>query len=105
MAAGGKLVKETGNNARFSFQVLDGKTFRHVMTIYSGGNRLVTRAIGSPNARVSYSVDEYTLIDKNTMRKKVVDQRKMNFDLMMKGIYREDYGPDRGKVRTIKACK
>jgi hypothetical protein len=75
------------------------------MTIYSGGNRLVTRAIGSPNARVSYSVDEYTLIDKNTMRKRVVDQRRMNFDLMMKGIYREDYGPDRGKVRTIRACK
>ena len=105
MAAGGKLLKETENNARFSFQVLDGKTFRHVMTIYSGGNNLVTRAIGSPNARVSYSVDEYTLIDKNTMRKNVLDQRKMNFDLMIKGIYREEYGPDRGKVSTIKACE
>lgn len=105
MAAGGKLIAETGNNARFSFQVLDGKTFRHEMTIYSGGNNLVTRAIGSPNARVSYSVDEYTLIDQNTMRKTVVDQRKINFDLMIKGIYREDYGPDRGNVKTIKACQ
>lgn len=105
MAAGGKLLKQTGNNARFSFEVLNERTFRHVMTIYAGGNRLVTRALGNPNARISYSVDEYTLIDKDTMRKTVRDQRKLNFDLMMKGVYRLDTGPDKGKTRTVKACK
>ena len=105
MAAGGKLLKETGNKARFSLQALDGKTFRHVMSIYSGGNKLVTRAIGSPNARVSYTVDQYTLIDKSTLRKTRLDHRRMNFDLMMKGVYREDRGSEWGKVSTVKACR
>lgn len=105
MAAGGKLVAETGNRANFSFEVLNGNAFRHVTTIYSGGNKLVTGQLRNPNARVSYSVNEYTLIDKNTMRKTVLDQRQMNFDLMLKGIYREEYGPDKGKVQTIKACQ
>lgn len=105
MASGGKLLPETGNNARFSFEPIDGKTFRHVMEIYSGGNNLVTRALGTPNARVSYTVDEYTLIDKNTMRKTRLEHRKMNFDLMMKGFYREEVGEERGKVSTIKACR
>ena len=105
MAAGGKLLKETGNKARFSLQALDGKTFRHVMSIYSGGNKLVTRAIGSSNARVSYTVDQYTLIDKSTLRKTRLDHRRMNFDLMMKGVYREDRGSEWGKVSTVKACR
>jgi len=102
MVAGGNMSKETSNNVRFSFEVLDAKTFRHVMTIY--GNDLVTRAIGRPNVRVSYTVDQYTLIDKSTMRRERLNHQEINFDLMLKGIYREERGSEWGKVSTIKVC-
>lgn len=105
MAAGGKLIKETGNDARFSIEALDEKTFRHVMAIYSGGNDMVTRALGSPNARMSYTVDEYTLIDEDTLRRHRLDHRQINFDLMLKGVYREEVGTERGKISTIRACR
>ena len=102
MAAGGQMLKETSNNVRFSFEVLDAKTFRHVVTVY--GNDLVTRAIGRPDVRVSYTVDQYTLIDKSTMRRERLNHQEINFDLMLKGFYREEKGSEWGKVSTINAC-
>ena len=102
MAAGGQMLKDTSNNVRFSFEVLDAKTFRHVVTVY--GNDLVTRAIGRPEVRVSYTVDQYTLIDKSTMRRERLNHQEINFDLMLKGFYREEKGSEWGKVSTINAC-
>jgi len=105
MAAQGKLSKETGNNASYSTEPLDGTTFRHEMTIYSGGNQMVTNALGTPNAKISYSMDEYTLLDENTMQKTSIDNRQVNFDLMLEGVYQLDTTAEIGKVTIVKACK
>ena len=104
MAAQGKLVEETTNDTSYSTEPLDGKTFRHEMTIYSGGNQRVTNLLGS-NARISYSMDEYILLDENTMQKTSIDNRQVNFDLMLEGVYQLDTTAEIGKVTIVKACK
>jgi hypothetical protein len=104
MAAQGKLIKETANNATYTTEPIDGKTFRHEITIFSGGNQRVTNALGTPNARISYSIDEYKLLDENTMQKTSIDNRQINFDLMMKGAYQLDNTTEIGKVTIVKAC-
>jgi hypothetical protein len=104
MATQGKLNKETANNATYTTEPIDGKKFRHEMTIFSGGNQLVTNALGTPNARISYSIDEYKLLDENTMQKTSIDNRQINFELMMKGTYQLDNTAEIGKVTTVKAC-
>ena len=105
MATQGKLNKETANNASYTTEPIDGKTFRHEMTIFSGGNQMVTNALGTPNARISYSIDEYKLLDENTMQKTSIDNRQINFELMMKGTYQLDNTAEIGKVTIVKACK
>jgi len=105
MATQGKLNKETANNATYTTEPIDGKTFRHEMTIFSGGNQMVTNALGTPNARISYSIDEYKLLDENTMQKTSIDNRQINFELMMKGTYQLDNTAEIGKVTIVKACK
>ncbi|MDC3398890.1 hypothetical protein OAZ03_05775, partial [Gammaproteobacteria bacterium] len=105
MAAQGKLNKESSNNATYTTKPLDGKTFRHEMTIYSGGNQMVTNALGgNPNAIISDSMDEYTLLDENTMQKTSVNNRQINFDLMLEGVYQLDNTAEIGKVTIVKAC-
>ena len=104
MAAQGKLIKETANNASYTTKPIDGKTFRHEITIFSGGNQMVTNALGTPNAKISYSIDEYKLLDENTMQKTSIDNRQINFDLMMKGAYQLDNTAEIGKVTIVKAC-
>ena len=105
MATQGKLNKETANNASYTTEPIDGKTFRHEMTIFSGGNQMVTNALGTPNARISYSIDEYKLLDENTMQKTSIDNRQINFELMMKGTYQLDNTAEIGRVAIVKACK
>ena len=104
-AAFGKLRKGTANNASYTTKPIDGKTFRHEMTIYSGGNQMLTDALGSPSRIISYSMDEYILLDENTMQKTSVDNRQLNYDLMAKGVYQLDNTAEIGKVSIVKACK
>ena len=105
MAAQGKLVEETTNDTSYSTEPLDGKTFRHEMTIYSGGNQRVTNLLGNPNKIISYSIDDYILLDENTMQKTSVDNQQINFDLMLEGVYQLDNTTEIGKVSIVKACK
>ena len=104
-AAFGKLRKGTANNASYTTKPIDGKTFRHEMTIYSGGNQMLTDALGSPSRIISYSMDEYILLDENTMQKTSVDNRQLNYDLMAKGVYQLDNTAQIGRVTIVKACK
>jgi hypothetical protein len=104
MAAQGNLIKETSNNASYTTEPIDGKTFRHEITIFSGGNQMVTNALGTPNAIISYSIDEYNLLDENTMQKTSIDNRQINFDLMLNGAYQLDNTSEIGKVTIVKAC-
>ena len=104
-AAFGKLSKETANNASYTTKPIDGKTFRHEMTIYSGGNQMLTDALGSPSRIISYSMDEYILLDENTMQKTSLDNRQLNYDLMAKGVYQLDNTAEIGRVTIVKACK
>jgi flagellar biosynthesis GTPase FlhF len=104
-AAFGKLKKETANNASYTTKPIDGKTFRHEMTIYSGGNQMLTNALGSPNRIISYSMDEYILLDENTMQKTSIDNRQLNYDLMRNGFYQLENTAEIGKVYIVKACK
>ena len=101
----GKLAKETANNASYTMKPIDGKTFRHEMTIYSGGNKMLTNALGNPNRIISYSMDEYILLDENTMQKTSIDNRQLNYDLMSKGFYQLDNTAEIGRVAIVKACK
>ena len=101
---GGAPQKETDQLAKSSFEVLNEKTFRLVSEIYSNGNRIVENSVG-PNKRVHYSLDEFTLLDNKTLQKNRIEHKQMNFDLMLKGVYREDKGSEWGKVSIIKICE
>jgi hypothetical protein len=104
-AAAGKLVKQTSNLAAYTTEPIDGKTFRHEITIRSGGNQMIVDALRNPYAIISYSMDEYILLDENTMQKTSVDNQQLNYDLMAKGVYQLDNTAQIGKVTIVKACK
>ena len=104
-AAAGKLRKQTSNLASYTTEPIDGKTFRHEITIKSGGNQMIVDALRNPYAIISYSMDEYILLDENTMQKTSVDNRQLNYDLMAKGVYQLDNTAQIGKVTIVKACK
>ena len=104
MAIQGKLQKSPSQGVVSLFQVIDGKTFRHSFAAYAEGNPLFEPFFG-PNARTAYVVDEYSLIDKKTLRKTRIEHSQINWDMAAKGIYQEDRGSEWGKVSTIKACK
>lgn len=104
LTIGGKLQQETQQLAESSFEILDEKTFRLVSAIFSNGNGIVEPKIG-PNKRVQYSLDEFTLLDNKTLQQNRMEHKQMNFDLMLKGVYREDKGSEWGKVSIIKICE
>jgi hypothetical protein len=45
------------------------------------------------------------LLDENTMQKTSIDNRQVNFDLMLEGVYQLDTTAEIGKVTIVKACK
>ena len=50
-------------------------------------------------------MDEYILLDENTMVKTSVGNGQLNNDLMAKGVYQLDNTAQIGKVTIVKACK
>ena len=66
---------------------------------------MIVDALRNPTTIISYSMDEYILLDENTMQKTSIDNRQVNFDLMLEGVYQLDTTAEIGKVTIVKACK
>ena len=102
-AFGGKLGDQTPNNTKSEFEYINEKKIRHTMSIYSGGNQFMTQLLGS-NARIAYQVNEIELLSQNKLKITRIDDRRSNFDLAQKGIYKEERGPDFGMVKRVSSC-
>ena len=102
-AYGGKLGDQTPNNTKSEFEYINEKKIRHTMSIYSGGNQFMTQLLGS-NARIAYQVREIELLSQNKLKITRIDDRRNNFDLAQKGIYKEERGEDFGLVERVSSC-
>jgi hypothetical protein len=102
-AYGGELGDQTPNNTKSEFEYINEKKIRHTMSIYSGGNQFMTQLLGS-NARIAYQVNEIELLSQNKLKITRIDDRRSNFDLAQKGIYKEERGPDFGTVKRVSSC-
>ena len=102
-AYGGKLGDQTPNNTKSEYEYINEKKIRHTMSIYSGGNEFMTQLLGS-NARIAYQVKEIELLSQNKIKITLIDDRRSNFDLAQKGIYKEEKGPDFGMVKRVSSC-
>jgi hypothetical protein len=102
-AYGGELGDQTPNNTKSEFEYINEKKIRHTMSIYSGGNQFMTQLLGT-KARLAYQVNEIEMLSQNKLKITRIDDRRSNFDLAQKGIYKEERGPDFGMVKRVSSC-